>query len=164
MAVIDDFIYYCQQLKGPRYRYEGGRDGSTYEQCLPGGDYPGVDCSGMFNVVVNYMELKDPGEVWGTVKIGALLEQVPGMAWTYYPELFYPKGTVIVNNNATGWVTGDDSHVAMIISDGPAYQGYPGQWLLHSWNPKGVDDWGIDVISHEFAQYEWAGFLPMLKP
>ena len=36
--------------------------------------------------------------------------------------------------------------------------------LLHSWNPKGVDDWGIDAISHEFAQYEWAGFLPMLKP
>jgi len=36
-TATDDFIWYCQQLKGPNYRYEGGRDGSTYEQCLPDG-------------------------------------------------------------------------------------------------------------------------------
>ena len=158
-TAIDDFIWYCQQLKGPNYRYEGGRDGSTYEQCLTDGEYPGVDCSGMFDVVLRFMGLKDDTPI-GTVAISEML-----VDWEPYdPDKLYPKGTVIVNDNATGWVTGDDSHVAMIIEDYPMFEGYPGQRLLHSWNPKGVDDTGTDVESHQYSHYEWAGFLPMLIP
>src|SRR3712207_6575421 len=113
----------------------------------------------MFDVVLRYMGLKDDTPI-GTVAISEML-----VDWEPYgPDKLYTKGTVIVNDNATGWVTGDDSHVAMIIEDYPMIEGYPGQRLLHSWNSKGVDDTGTDVESHQYSHYEWAGFLPMLIP
>lgn len=155
MSNLDNFIWYCQQLKGPNYRYEGGRDGTSYEYC----QQYGVDCSGMFDVVLRYMGLKDETPM-GTVAISNML-----VDWEAYdPDKFYLKGTVIVNDNATGWVTGDDSHVAMIIEDEAMYPGYAGQRIIHSWNPQGVDDSGTDVNSHQYSWYEWAGFLPHLVP
>lgn len=147
--VVFRFIRLASGLYAPGYRYTGGRSGETYEYCV----VHGVDCSGMIDVIMREMGLKG-SEHWGTVRISQILKHKT----RYNPKTIYPPGTVVVNDNAVAWnaPATDNSHVGVIWGR-PSPRG---QLIVHSIRPTGVEFKNTDVQAHQWARWEWAGFLP----
>ena len=141
---LDEFLELFRGLAGPPYRYTGGRRGETYEYCRR----HGADCSGAIDVCFRKMGLPDPGGTMGISK--ALVARQP-----YRPDGWYPRGTIIINDNAAGWDWGDNSHVG-VICDAEA------QTIINSRLPDGVAAHEHHAETHQWARYKWTGYLPWL--
>jgi hypothetical protein len=137
--LLDAFFARCESLQGPPYNYAGGRSGES----LALAQQRGVDCSGMIDVSLRDMGLREFG---GTARLASsLMGRQP-----YRSDGWYLRGTVLVNDDVgADW---DNSHAA-VVSDAE------NQLVVHSRRPDGVVSHEHHAETNKLANYKWAGYL-----
>jgi hypothetical protein len=167
--IVDDVLANCEGLFGLAYKffpYDDPERGFawTYEDAKNEGTW----CSGMIDVSLKERGLGGCGD---TIAISNAL-----VCWQpYNPNGYYPRGAVIVNDNAFGSSEGDFSHVGLVrnadnqdfIHDSHYAEtmklGSSGVWwggddspIPHWDTNRWLTDWDAR------AGYEWIGYLPQL--